>query len=221
MKKNEKGDAMITVICIMAVFLALSLAAIFSASSLMSGALKSKAREQCRLGAVTFSELLEKELTWKSDYEDQKDPERQVYGLRNYLREQMEGDWRYYNENEAGRKDLDKAKKYFTVDTGSVPGMDENVGEIKVAIYWTAEASAFETYKDYSKAEVAVEVTCEMKEKKQKQIIRTWYRIGYEAYKPDGTTETKDDWEPGEIQNWEAKGEGNYLAWKWEVDGIR
>lgn len=221
MKHNKKGDAMIMVICIMAIFLALSLAAILSASTLMSGSIKSRTKEQCRLSAITFSKVLEAELTRKNDYEDRKNGS--TDSLRSYLRKQMESGWTYYNEDELGHSDLKERKKEFDLDSSSFTDLDhpeDNFGEIHVAVYWTAEAGEFGVYKDYSSAKIAVEVTCGKKGQKQK--IRTWYNVVYEAYDGSGVKQTTDEWEPSQFSAWELEeGKGNILAWKWQVSEVR
>lgn len=216
MRKNKKGDAMIMVICIMAIFLALSLAAIFSASSLMSGALKSKTRDQCRLSAVTFSKMLKEEFEWKTDYEDTEKNK-----LRNYIREEMEGGWTYYNEGEAGHTNLEQLKKEFTVNAAAIGDMNENAGEMTVSVYWTSDQTSFSphTYKDFQSAKVVIEVTC--KREKQEQTIRTFYTITYQPYNADGTVESPEGWGPEEFKKWVEQTPGNYLAWTWSESEVR
>lgn len=210
MKKNKKGDAMIMVICIMAIFLALSLAAIFSASSLMSGVMKSKNREQCRLSAVTFSKMLKEEFEWKTDYEDTTKNK-----LRNYIREEIEsGTWAYYNENEPGHRNKDYLE--FSVDSDTIKDLAADAGEIRMKVYWTSDAASAMTG-DYREATVEVEVNCGLKG--QKQIIHTSYSIDFQPYKADGSVEEDDMWGIEDYIKW--KNEGHILAWHWVGSEMR
>ena len=58
MRRNQKGSAMIVVICVLVLTMALGLALLLTASVLITNAVRSNNKEQCRINAVTMSDLL-------------------------------------------------------------------------------------------------------------------------------------------------------------------
>lgn len=62
MKANKRGDAMITVLCIMLLFMALSLTILLAASSSLGSSKQNAASTRCRLAAESFSEMMAEEL---------------------------------------------------------------------------------------------------------------------------------------------------------------
>jgi len=59
---NNKGAAMILVLCIMMVFLALSLSILLAASVMQGTARKAAVSERCKVAAFSYSELVERQL---------------------------------------------------------------------------------------------------------------------------------------------------------------
>lgn len=67
MKKNQKGMAMIIVVCIMAVLMALSLALLAASSLLIGNAQNTADEEQVRIFTVSVNRRIEEELTGTAD----------------------------------------------------------------------------------------------------------------------------------------------------------
>ncbi len=63
LKQDQSGAAMIAVLCILAVFLALALALLLAASTLMRTAGREISGSRVKIEAITFSDRVEEELT--------------------------------------------------------------------------------------------------------------------------------------------------------------
>lgn len=93
-RTNQKGAAMIMVLCMMALITALSLSLLLTASVVFSSARNEWDREQCRILAVSLSQELEKDLQSTTGGAN---------SLRACLEEKIkDGSWVYYNEDERG-----------------------------------------------------------------------------------------------------------------------
>lgn len=193
-KGKNRGEAMIVVLCIMAVLMALSLAMLLSASVVMGNAQKSFIREQCRLTAITFSEALEEKLT--EEYDDA------LFGienegLRRFLRDAIStGQWDYYNEGKAGHN----SKKAVT-HSYNLNGLDEDsaYGDIKVDMYWEwdEEKAVDKEALKFSNSILSVNVTCEYKGQTQKIKSQYTLKCQYES-----SVSAEEGEEPPVSWNW-------------------
>lgn len=173
LKNRNKGEAMIVVLCILAVLMALSLALLLSASVVMGNAQKASIREQCRLTAITFSEALEEKLL--EDYVDVTYANEND-GIRSYLRSNIGAGWDYYNEAEAGHNSKKKVTRSFTL-SGDGVGEDSEFGEITADMYWSWDSSAPVENKElmYDNSMLVVTVTCNYKGQTQK--VKSQYSL--------------------------------------------
>lgn len=106
LKQNEQGTAMIAVLCILAVFVALALALLLAASTLMHTAGREISGSRVKIEAVTFSDEAEEELTDRDG------------SLYRYVQEQIStGAWLPGEE----------AAKEFTGESGC---------ELSLVLYW-------------------------------------------------------------------------------------
>lgn len=69
MKRRQSGSAMIVVMCVMVVVVALSLVLLLTASILVTNATRSNTKEQCRINAISVSNVLIEEIT-SLEYDD-------------------------------------------------------------------------------------------------------------------------------------------------------
>ena len=128
----KRGDAMIVVLCVLCVFIMLSFTLLLASAVLTAAVGKQKNQEQCRLSAITFSELIRDDLTSSDDS-----------SLKDYLKGELQrgqsSDWYYYNEDGEPFHNLDSAGVIRVFDfadqdiTGSASGAK---GDITVEMYW-------------------------------------------------------------------------------------
>lgn len=191
---QKKGEAMIVVLCIMAVLMALSLAMLLSASVVMGNAQKSFIREQCRLTAITFSEAIEEKLT--EDYDDA------LFGLENeglrrYLRDVIStGQWKYYNEGEAGSSSKKAVTHSFKVQGLENSEGDSPYGDISVDMYWEWDGTKAvgEGELKYSNSILGVNVTCSYKGQTQKVKSQYSLKCQYEESVVEGDAKPPVSW---------------------------
>ena len=143
MKGRKEGSAMILVMCMMAVTAVLCMALLLSASMMMKQAVRSGQREQCRLNAVSVSDLFIKEITsfqygntLENDSHGQPD-----HNLKDRLQTivspgQLENPWYAYNPD-VGVSELsvpeDQVFLTYQLISGTLPGSTE------VCMYWVDE----------------------------------------------------------------------------------
>lgn len=148
MQKNRKGSAMIVVMCVLVVTVALSLALLLTASILMTNAIRSNDKEQCRINAVTLSDLLiEKigniEYSQDSEYQDTESDSVMPYfnalkadsSLEGKLKTIWTRSWKYYSEDLGYLESLDTNRRftYQLQDGSGLPGTTE------VELYFVSE----------------------------------------------------------------------------------
>lgn len=63
LRKRNEGSALIFVMCILCVFMAAALIMILVSYQVLTNAQQSAVKDQCRISAVSFNKLLEKEIT--------------------------------------------------------------------------------------------------------------------------------------------------------------
>lgn len=145
MKQDEKkrGAAMVIVLCVLAVFLALSAAILLSGSVALNTARTNLVFERAKVQAVSlgdvFVEEMQRPLNGEGSY------------LAHYVRDSiMSGDWPNYNEAEDSPDD---AVRVFTMDED-----DSKKHQIKIEMYWTGNGRPDEDKMDPQKIELTIDV---------------------------------------------------------------
>lgn len=138
---NNKGVAMIIVLCVMAVFMALSLALLLGASTVAGTAKKAAVSERCKAAAVTFSKMIGAELTDESNSNS---------SFRDYLKHEITGDdWQCYDETNPNSS-ISAVTRDFRIsveDDASAVSVAGKINgyDLKVQMYWEAEKELLET----------------------------------------------------------------------------
>lgn len=128
MKKamNNKGAAMIAVLCLMAIFLTLCLSMLLTSSVLIHQSQQRFSEEQCKVSAVTFSKELEYDLCNDSTSSIYAFMQRNI-DINNWSR------WPYFNPDELNHGDQSPGVyRTFTSDTTG----DTTAGALSVLLYW-------------------------------------------------------------------------------------
>ncbi|MDD3183842.1 MAG: hypothetical protein PHT76_00825 [Anaerostipes sp.] len=170
MKENEnKGAAIIIVLCVLCIFMALSLSMIFMSFQVLNNAQKSSTKEQSKISAVTFNDTLKQEIISEKGilgYDTGKTPE----NVRQYIYQQIsENKWPYYNTAEPGHGKYDDTMRDLTI---SIPETKTpNMGTVKAKMYW--ESSEDES--DMSNVILVTSVTATFR--KQSYTVKTQYEL--------------------------------------------
>ncbi|MCU6735928.1 hypothetical protein [Diplocloster agilis] len=177
----QKGYTMIVVMCLMCLFVALSLSILLSATLIVSRANQSFAQEQSRISAITFSEWLKGQLGT--------DPGESAFCAK--INEQLEDpSWLDYDPGTVGHGASETIKKTDAVlqpDDPAFPA-DEKFGHISTQVYWeTSDRSD----PDKLHCELVIVVKCEVDD--QQYSITGRYEKTYRAVE-QGQAVTKDDW---------------------------
>lgn len=143
MKNRQEGSAMIVVLCVMTVTVALSLSLLLTASVLVSNAIRTNDREQCRINAISVSEALIREIDSFPEYtaaDGKVEPDPEQSGrdsdLRAKLKTVVTTEWYAYDEHAGTLGQLEtKGKDYFTYDV-KLEGLP---GTTKLELYWIDE----------------------------------------------------------------------------------
>ncbi len=137
MKRTEqnRGAAMVIVLCVMVVFLALSTTIVLAGSVALNTARTDAGRELGKAQAVSLSEVFVRDLT------DDKTITESSPSLKRYVRDKIVGGWVPYDESESKEKNEDAgAVKYFTMDTEA--GGTAETHQIRIEMYWVCEGAA-------------------------------------------------------------------------------
>ena len=144
MKKRQEGSAMIMVMCVMIIAVALSLVLLLTASILVSNAARSNNKEQCRINALSVSDVLIQEIesfTYNGTDGDgyvppSKDASDKDSTLKGKLKTVVTSEWYAYNPNAGELEQFENnGKDYFTYELtpGGLPGVTS------VDLYWVDE----------------------------------------------------------------------------------
>lgn len=139
MKRSDdnRGAAMVVVLCVMVVFLALSTTIILAGSVSLNTARMNVLFERGKVQAATLSEQFVKDMNAKIGDEpgvDESDQKKQT--LVRYLRDEImntSAPWPAYD----GAANREAAVRTFTLDTGE--GDDAVKHQIRVEMYWTCD----------------------------------------------------------------------------------
>lgn len=169
-KENRKGDAMIVVLCIMTILVTLCLSMLLASSVLINNAQKKAAQEQCRVSAVTMSQVMEADLGSKGD-ELNFNVESGLYlYVQLGIGKNGEGvDWPYYNPDEIGHGETSpNIYRNFTSDSFH----ESTTGDIEVRLYWEWDSYSKE-HADMDKITLHVDVTAK-KQGQQHTVFSTY-----------------------------------------------
>ncbi|MBS7009303.1 hypothetical protein [Anaerostipes sp.] len=134
LKKRNEGSALIFVMCILCVFMAVALIMILVSYQVLTNAQQSAVKDQCRISAVSFNKILEKEITSPEGQGTSDD------NIRYFLYDQIKNDkWVYYNEKEEGHGEKEA---FRTLDIDMIQSAKDTLGEIQVTMYWESEKDA-------------------------------------------------------------------------------
>ena len=131
LRKRNEGRALIFVMCILCVFMAAALIMILVSYQVLTNAQQSAVKDQCRISAVSFNKLLEKEITAPEGQGIRDD------NIRYFLYDQIKNDkWVYYNEKEEGHGENEA---FRTLDIEMIQSAKDTLGDIKVTVYWESQ----------------------------------------------------------------------------------
>ncbi len=199
MKKRQEGSAMILVICVMIFIMALSLALLLTASVLTMNANRSNQKEQCRIPAVSMSEVLRDEILANGTYATAPTADGQTDTLAGKLHTVFTSAWiQYHSDAGAVQQVQIDAKGVYNYEM-----VNENMPSTKTTVhmYWTqadeldreVEDSIEDIIDKFEDVTLYVKITCTVGEEAS-TIIST--------YRP--RTVTKN---------------GNDFSWEWLFDG--
>lgn len=157
-KPNNDGSALIPVLCMICVFMALILSLILTSYQVLSHAQKAATKEQCRIGALSFSEALKKELAAPGNGTI-------AEGIAGQIASKT---WEYYNESEGKDK---KVKKQLSVNLNETEM--RQYGTFEVEAYWKGDLLAVQTG-NYSNIELVITTTCKLR--KQSFSVTATYK---------------------------------------------
>ena len=205
MKKRQEGSAMILVMCVMVVIVALVMSLLLSASVLIMNANRSNQKEQCRIAAISMSEVLCDEILLNGNYTTAPSAEGQAgtsSELANKLHTVFSSAWLQYHSDAGTVQQIQiEARGIYRYEM-----KNENMPltETKVEMYWTQaeeldrnpEDTIQELIEKFEDVTLYVKVTCIVGEEASTIIS---------AYKPyTDSTEIPDKED---------------FSWKWAFDG--
>lgn len=217
MNKRQEGSAMIVVMCVMVMACALSLALLLSSSVLIRNAQRANQKEQCRITAVSVSDLLKQEIAGVGSepgyvYEElpKPNPENKGNSLKDKLQSVLTTEWYSYDKH-AGTSDkiLKGSKAYFSYELtgGDLPG--STVADF----YWIDETGENLKELDFDDLETASGLFQSLK-----LYVKVTSTVGEESstilsvYHPVVNTQSE-----------EASGTGQetvkWVNWTWQYDG--
>lgn len=182
-KHDNKGGAMIVVMCVICVFMFISFALLLATSVLVSTTQQASLDDRCRISAVTFSDAVRRELTAEYVTEGVENTE-----LRSYLRTNIggmggipgTGAWTYYED---GNPDHTKAAAYRTL-IFELGEKENDAGKISGEMYWEYDSGSGGVL-------LCMTVTCEYLGRTQK--ITTQFEL-LRSEVQTGNKETYEKW---------------------------
>lgn len=195
---KKRGAAMVIVLCVLAVFLALSATILLSGSVALNTARTNIIFERSKVQAVSLSNAIVRDMKRPLVAEDSY--------LPHYVREQIMGDWPLYDEETDNRE---SAVRTFTMDESA-----EKEHQIRIEMYWTGdgkpeegedEEDEFGSIADKKNIRLHIDVVSTLNSSE--------YRVS-SVFKLSGI-EKNDAYKEGEDQE-----DGNYpYIWNWEPEG--
>lgn len=154
-QKKQDGSALIMVVCLLCVFAAFSLSMTVMAYQTLSQSQQSATKEQCRISAITYSQVLEQEITSEKATE-----------MKTYLYNEIHGNtWPYYSQGKSGHEKED-AYRHLTTHLDSLA--TTKFGDMSSVMYWEMDG-------DYGEIVLVMIVTSE--QHNQKYSVTTRYEL--------------------------------------------
>lgn len=124
---DTSGAAMIIVLCILAIFLALSVSILLAGSVALNTARNNITYEQGKIQAVTLSDLIVNDMKSTASI-----PEGDTLGIQSFLKQKIKGGWTSYDPDgdEAGNS---AAVCTYKIETGNSEGREY---PITLEMYW-------------------------------------------------------------------------------------
>lgn len=208
--KDNRGAAMVLVLCVMLVFITLTLTMLASAANLMGNAKQDAILKRCQVMAVSLSDTLKAEMLKSCS------PLEASGTLQGEIRVHIDSftsgnaAWTYYTDDGSGAEVPEAMIHTYTLDSVGDEELDEFLAggySIKVEMYWQVDdpfgfesASNIETRCSGSK--IGINVICSHKEQSYK--VRTMYRV---LCTPNRTLDTESD--SPDYYTWED------IDWTW------
>lgn len=204
MRRNQKGSAMVVVICVLVLTMALSLALLLTASVLITNAVRSNNKEQCRINAVTISDLLihkigNIEYSDETKYPEGIKPDAHATGADSSLEGKLKtiwtSGWKYYSEDLGVLQNLGKDRRFtYRLEACGLPG------DTEVALYFVSESELdLDSYDD----------------KNDKDAVRAFGDIILYAK----VTSTVGEETASVINSFKPTVTGTWESWKWTYRG--
>ena len=214
---NNRGSALVYVLCVMAVIVVLCLSLLLLSFSMYKSSLGYKNQEQCQLLAVSLSGEIRDELendgnSWyitfdgntvakripiySYDSKNKKPGSKEAPELVDFIiRNMWSSEWPYYDEEEEGSHSHSKraAVRELKLDTDAIA--DESfrklAGDITVEMYWgSTSEKVMETDSEKKKNGTPLVVTVKCRIGKQSSTITSTYELAYSTdSKPEDENE--------------------------------
>lgn len=183
---SKKGAALILVVCVSAVIMALSMAIILAASSVLAVMDNVSAENQSKIWANTLTVKLQDELTKNTNFEyiEDENAARDNSQLWFYIKDNIitptqSNGWRYYNEDEFGHNH-NFSDRIFNVDISDFADIDSSVtGDLTVTMYWISESGA--NIKDG----INLVIICSCKVGESVTRVKSTYTLNYDINTED------------------------------------
>lgn len=131
-RNNQKGIAMIIVVCIMAVMMALSLALLAASALLIGNAQSASDKEQARIFTLSVNRELEEALT----ISEEEASEKGGTGLWSWVNEKLKNDqWPEYG-GDWDQGEQDGSILYLTMDHAEAIGEGKVIKSCEIVMYW-------------------------------------------------------------------------------------
>lgn len=212
---SNRGAAMIMVLCIMSIFIMLSLGLLLGASTVIGSARKAAVSEQCRVAAVSFSKMITEELTDEGSQT-----------MEDYLRQEIsEGNWNPYDTTKSDSgpetsKNSNQSESFtrdFQISNQRNAIAEETGGYgITVSMYWKmppenmGQVITKQSERDYDGATLVIIVIC--KKDNESYKIKTNYNLKCNELKGN---QQKDTQAPDNPDNKDRE-----VAWIWTLGAI-
>lgn len=136
MKKRQEGSAMIIVMCVMVITMALALSLLLISSVMMMNATRANQKEQCRITAVSVSEVVIEEIK-KFEYTGSPIPSPTKTGLEGKLQTVGTTEWYAYDKYAGSIEQImKKDKDYFSYELSGT----DLPGKTVLSLYWINES---------------------------------------------------------------------------------
>lgn len=197
--RKKSGAAMVLVLCVMAMFTALALTILLSASVITGNVSREAINKRCQIAAVSLSEVLDKEITVD---ESTNEP---VRTFHDFIRSHMDGEygtdiWHYYCEDSITHSSKEEAIHRFSFSELSLRNNEKlkellNDYDLEIVIYWKMTKETMDRYESTSDikrcndSELVINVTCSKNQ--EIYMVSSVYALNIDE--PEDVTDAKWD----------------------------